>query len=70
MTLYDNRCGITLTGADRVIVYDPSWNPAEDRYVHACTDLLHHILVNHIVVDKLWIEHFVLDKQKMCLCID
>jgi SNF2 family DNA or RNA helicase len=23
--------GITLTGADRVIVYDPSWNPAEDR---------------------------------------
>ena len=22
--------GLTLTGADRVIVYDPSWNPAED----------------------------------------
>ena len=23
--------GITLTGADRVILHDPSWNPAEDR---------------------------------------
>lgn len=22
--------GLTLTGADRAIVYDPSWNPAED----------------------------------------
>jgi hypothetical protein len=22
--------GLTLTGADRVVVYDPSWNPAED----------------------------------------
>jgi SNF2 family DNA or RNA helicase len=23
--------GLTLTGADRVIIYDPSWNPGEDR---------------------------------------
>jgi hypothetical protein len=23
--------GITLTGADRVIMFDPSWSPAEDR---------------------------------------
>lgn len=22
--------GLTLTGADRAIIYDPSWNPAED----------------------------------------
>ena len=22
--------GLTLTGADRVVVLDPSWNPAED----------------------------------------
>ena len=22
--------GLTLTGADRVVIYDPSWNPAED----------------------------------------
>lgn len=22
--------GLTLTGADRAVIYDPSWNPAED----------------------------------------
>ena len=22
--------GLTLTGADRAIIYDPSWNPADD----------------------------------------
>lgn len=25
--------GLTLTGADRCVVYDPSWNPAEDSQV-------------------------------------
>jgi DNA excision repair protein ERCC-6 len=33
--------GLTLTGADRVILYDPSWNPSEDSQAvdRACTSM-------------------------------
>ena len=27
--------GVNLTGADRIIIYDPDWNPSTDMQVHS-----------------------------------
>ena len=36
--------GLTITAADRVVIMDPSWNPAQDNQVGTlATRLLHYV---------------------------
>lgn len=39
LTTRTGGVGINLTGADRVILFDPDWNPSTDMQVSAVTVL-------------------------------
>ena len=57
--------GLTLTGADRAVVYDPSWNPAEDsQAVDRCYRIgQEHPVVVYRLVSSGTVEEKMYEKQ-------
>jgi hypothetical protein len=37
-------CGLNLVGGNRLVLFDPDWNPANDKQVNICASLDHHLL--------------------------
>ncbi|OEL32000.1 DNA repair and recombination protein RAD54 [Dichanthelium oligosanthes] len=37
-------CGLNLVGGNRLVLFDPDWNPANDKQVNIYASLIHHLL--------------------------
>jgi SNF2 family DNA or RNA helicase len=59
--------GLTLTGADRVVIFDPSWNPAVEQQAVSCPREWVDDLSSVTACARRWTAHIVSVKQKMSL---
>lgn len=43
-------CGLNLVGGNRLVLFDPDWNPANDKQVNFYASHLHHLLIILVTV--------------------
>jgi hypothetical protein len=58
--------GVNLTGADRVVIYDPDWNPATDTQARERAWRIGQ--QNHVTVYRLVTAGTIEEKACICVC--
>ncbi len=51
-------CGLNLVGGNRLILFDPDWNPANDKQVNVSASLLHHLVKVLVTPNLVWSDLF------------